>query len=478
MDIMPTSAPSIIHLTFLFISGASFVIVILLSTIIRKRTELPQIPWLIALSLVVGLSGLVGVVSLDLTDVSNYMSNLVLRQLFAILAIILMCGLSKSFFHGWRAHFFTGLTVLYIVPLADIMVHGAMVEPIQIRSIHLPWGEVVQVMDANWRFSHWMHFSIGSVAVLLAILFALYEVIVQKSRRHIFLVIAFSIPLAIVVYYLNNPTAFPIVPLSNLSLLLVMIAPVFNELAKSDLLAKEKEKLLAEVSLRKDELEAMLYTLSHDMRIPLLNITGFTTESLMLVQQPLEQEGTGPCSELIEYLQRVLKNSHHLSLLIQHLLDAGRHSRDALQLSMVKTEEIWQDVIAQYDWNQVQAKLVKDCTFADCFADPGRLQIVFRKVLDNCIAYAKPGKTLQINVTSRIEAMHLVIEIQDNGIGVDPEQAESLFVAFSQVTPGKERQGMGLTMSRLLLRRLGGSIHMDGKLGVGTTITIELAMHP
>jgi len=478
MKNMQANVLPIIHYTYIYLSAASLIIAILLSTIIRKRKELPQIPWLIALSLDLGILGLVSLLSLEYTDLSSYLINFRFRNFFSILAIIFYCGLSRSYFHGWKAQFFTLLPVLYFIPLADMVISGSIVEPRLIQKILLPWGEVVSVVSANWRFSYWMHFIIGSVAVLSAFIFALQEVVVHKSKRHIFLVIALTIPMGIVAYYWISPSIFPLVSLGNFSLLLVMIVPVFGELSKSDLLAKEKEQLLAEVSLRKDELEAMLFTLSHDMRTPLLNITGYTTESLMLATQPTELAMDGLRDELTENLQHVLKSSYKLSIMIQHLLDAGRHSRDALQLSMVKTEAIWQDVIAQYDWNQVQTKLVKESAFADCYADPGRLQIVFRKVLDNCFAYAKPGKPLQICVTSRIEAMQLVIEIQDNGIGVDTEQAESLFLAFSQATPSKEHQGMGLTVSRLLMRRLGGRIHMDGKLGVGTTITIELATHP
>jgi signal transduction histidine kinase len=236
----------------------------------------------------------------------------------------------------------------------------------------------------------------------------------------------------------------------------------------------EKESLLSEVSLRKDEMEAMLYTMSHDLRSPLVNIQGFATEAKALIEEYLENSTPEILKEATGRLQTVLQNTDRISKLISLLLEAGRHSRDSLNISVVDANAIMHEVLSSYSWRDLQMRVVVHQEHLSCQADAKRLKQVFKKVIENCVAYRKPEQPGEIQIHFSAVNAHLEIVIKDNGIGIEAKQAEMIFDAFTQVNPNKGRHGMGLTLARLLLRRMGGSIYAAGIPGVGMTVTLKL----
>jgi signal transduction histidine kinase len=93
-------------------------------------------------------------------------------------------------------------------------------------------------------------------------------------------------------------------------------------------------------------------------------------------------------------------------------------------------------------------------------ADPDRLQLVFRKLLQNAAKYSVPGG--RVTVRCQQEANQAVVQVIDTGIGIDPGMLEKVFDLFEQINDARAHQrgglGIGLTLARDLIRLHGGSI--------------------
>jgi len=236
---------------------------------------------------------------------------------------------------------------------------------------------------------------------------------------------------------------------------------------------EERSALLAEVSMRKEELEAFLSSLSHDLRSPLVNIDGFAGELSRLLENP-EYANLPLHQECASDLLLLKENTQRINELISHILALGRHSRDSLEIHKFDPTEIIDSLWASMDLPEGGVEIEIENSLPKCRADRKLMEPVLRAVLDNGVDYRKVDGQAKIRVSGTVKADRVVYAIKDNGIGFDPSYAENIFKAFHQLKPNKKHRGMGLTIARLALRRMGGNIFAESKAGVGTTFYIDL----
>ncbi|MFB6272204.1 MAG: sensor histidine kinase, partial [Salinibacter sp.] len=109
-------------------------------------------------------------------------------------------------------------------------------------------------------------------------------------------------------------------------------------------------------------------------------------------------------------------------------------------------------------------------------ADAGGLQIALRNLLSNAIKYTGEGGTVWVRV--RQAGGMAVLEVEDTGIGTDPETVQGLFEAFKQASEGIRREyegtGLGLTVTKEVLDQMGGSIEVETEKGEGSRFTVRL----
>lgn len=103
-----------------------------------------------------------------------------------------------------------------------------------------------------------------------------------------------------------------------------------------------------------------------------------------------------------------------------------------------------------------------------CWADPEGLRIVLRNLLSNAIKYTERGGSALIR--TRADDEEVILEVEDTGVGMDPEKTDDLFQAFAQESEGIGREykgtGLGLTVVRRAVEKMGGSIDVEIEKGV------------
>ena len=233
----------------------------------------------------------------------------------------------------------------------------------------------------------------------------------------------------------------------------------------------ELEKALKRADRRKDE---FLATLSHELRNPL----GPISNALELLKISDGDEGT-----LRKSQATIDRQLTHLVRLVDDLLDVSRITRDRVELRRARVElasvihqavETVSPLTGSAD-QVVDVDLPQQPIYLD--ADPIRLAQVFGNLLNNAAKYTSPGG--RIRLSAERTGMQVEVTVEDEGIGIPPEQLESIFEMFAQVDSSLERSwgglGIGLTLVRRLAEMHGGTVEAYSEgLGHGSRFVVTL----
>lgn len=251
-----------------------------------------------------------------------------------------------------------------------------------------------------------------------------------------------------------------------------------------------------------DEIQRFAYIVSHDLRSPLVNIMGFTSEleelggdifrrisSLTHVPadgSPLVAGTTGeialegPDKQLSEDFSEALgfiKSSiAKMDRLISAILNLTREGRREFQPEKIDIREFVEAIVSTLAHQAAEAQAeIHIEPLPDIISDRLALEQIFSNLIDNAIKYLKSGVPGEIRIRGRTKLGYAIFEISDNGRGIDPKDHQRIFDLFRRAgTQDKPGQGIGLAHVRALVRRLGGTMSVSSELNAGSTFTITL----
>jgi signal transduction histidine kinase len=128
--------------------------------------------------------------------------------------------------------------------------------------------------------------------------------------------------------------------------------------------------------------------------------------------------------------------------------------------------------------SECQAELSAACEMQDLnlWSDPFQIRQVLINLVTNGLQAVAPDGRVTLTVTG--DDTHVIAVVQDNGPGIPPENLEKIFEPFFTTKPPGEGTGLGLSVSRGIVEKLGGRIEVESKLGTGTTFTVTLPRKP
>jgi len=240
-----------------------------------------------------------------------------------------------------------------------------------------------------------------------------------------------------------------------------------------------------------EELQSFTYAVSHDLRVPLVNIKGFVgelKEGLSLIRSsigavlPHLDEATSKKlaqvldGEIPEALQFIDTSASRMDKLINAIFILSRMGRRELHpelLNMTQLVEILLKSLA----HSIEERHIKVMVglLPDLLADRTSMEMIVGNLLSNAVKYLDPSRPGEIEITGTSDPEEVTIRVRDNGRGIRESDQGKLFQLFrrlgNQDVPG---EGMGLSYVRTLVRRHGGRIWCDSKEGVGSTFTFVL----
>jgi signal transduction histidine kinase len=250
-----------------------------------------------------------------------------------------------------------------------------------------------------------------------------------------------------------------------------------------------QETLNRELAAKNEELESILQVASHDLRSPLVNIEGFSHElgtvydrvreglASREVLESLDPEVREGLEKVIpEALEYIRASTRKMDRLISGLLHVSRLGRTELRIERLDMNGLVDEVVKsmEYQLQQVGAT-VRVGDLPGCMGDAGQIGEVFSNLVDNAIKYLDKERGGRIEIYGESRDGESVYCVEDNGVGIAPEQQEKIFEIFYRPAGDEEgSQGLGLTLVRRILERHNGRVELESEPGRGSRFRVYL----
>jgi len=249
----------------------------------------------------------------------------------------------------------------------------------------------------------------------------------------------------------------------------------------------------ADLAEKNKELETIVYTVSHDLRSPLVNVQGFSRQMNRACEKIMEAVqaaggGSVPVGELQppagvaipQALRFINAGVAKMEMLLNGLLRFSRLGRVALHLQPLDMDSLVAEIIAaaRYQIDEAKAE-VSVGPLPACVGDPAQTSHVFGNLIDNALKYRDPRRPLRLTLTGSIKGDQATYSVSDNGIGIAAEHQAKVFEIFHRLNPETGAgEGLGLTIAQRVLERQKGKIWVESAPGVGSTFLVSLPAPP
>jgi signal transduction histidine kinase len=234
---------------------------------------------------------------------------------------------------------------------------------------------------------------------------------------------------------------------------------------------QSKKRFIDELEAKNAELERFTYTVSHDLKSPLVTITGFLGY--------LEKDAlSGNMERVRASTERISSAAKKMERLLSDLLELSRVGRLMNAPENVPFEEIVKEALehvrGRIEANHVQVIVQENLPVVH--GDRVRLIEIVQNLLDNAAKFSsgKSDAHVVIGSSEMDENRMQVLFVCDNGIGIDPKFHERIFGLFNKLNPYAEGTGIGLTLVKRIVEIHGGRIWVDSEPGKGASFYFTL----
>lgn len=264
-------------------------------------------------------------------------------------------------------------------------------------------------------------------------------------------------------------------PIKDVSGNVIGASKIMRDISKQMEYEAELIRYNSELKKTNAELDRFVYSTSHDLRAPLKSMIGL----INITKTTLEESDNCDVTDVVvERLNMLNKSAFKLDNFIEDILIYSRNARTGIDKEVIDLKELIQEVKSnlKYVDEQFEVEFKLQIHLDKPFiSDRKRLSIVLSNILSNAYKYIDKNKSkhfIHINVFS--ENKKVVIQIQDNGIGIANLDKEKIFDMFYRSTILSTGSGLGLYIAKETIEKLGGTIKVDSEINQGTTFTIEI----
>jgi len=235
--------------------------------------------------------------------------------------------------------------------------------------------------------------------------------------------------------------------------------------------AYEQALLSSNTELRKSnhELDRFVYSVSHDLRAPLLSMKGLADITLIETGEPLTRV----------HMEMMKESITRLDSFIGEILAYSRNARGSVRAEPVDFKSLVNDITRGLQHMQpagcrvvIGVDIQQESPFG---SDDGRLRIILNNLLSNAIRYGNTTREKQeVNINIRADESGALIEVSDNGIGIAEEYHEKVFDMFYRISEQSTGSGLGLYIVKEATHKLGGTLQLRSRQGDGSTFQIKL----
>ena len=254
---------------------------------------------------------------------------------------------------------------------------------------------------------------------------------------------------------------------------------------------RELRRYAEDMKESNEELKSFIYSVSHDLRAPLVNVKGFSAElanSMNELDAVLKEGGAGletvPRKRLAHIfevdikvaLRYIAMSVDRMDGLINALLKLSRMGRRDLRFEKVDVGTLVRSLVETFT-HQIESRgvIVTINALPVTVADRVSMEQIMGNLIDNALKYLDTGRAGTIEIIAERSSSETAFHVRDNGRGIAKTDVTKVFEIFrragTQDVPG---EGMGLAYVKALVRRHGGRIWCESEMGVGTTFSFTI----
>ncbi len=233
---------------------------------------------------------------------------------------------------------------------------------------------------------------------------------------------------------------------------------------------KANRRLIAELEAKNAETERFNYTVSHDLKSPLVTILGF----LGLLKEDALAGDRERMERDIEQIDLAAKRMAQLLEELLALAQAGRSLNEPQEVDLVEVAgQAVDQLTGEIEAWDAEVVIASDLPIIR--GEPTRLLQLFQNLIQNAVRFAGDGQRPRVEVDWRQDAGEIVLFVRDHGIGIDPRYHEKIFLLFERLDPETEGTGVGLALVKRIVELHGGRIWVESAgISLGSTFCFTL----
>jgi signal transduction histidine kinase len=249
---------------------------------------------------------------------------------------------------------------------------------------------------------------------------------------------------------------------------------IVRDVTAQEVIRREQEKLTTELESKNAELERFVYTVSHDLKTPLVTINGY----IGLLQQAIDANDV---DRINSDLMQITRAANSMAELLDGLLELSRighiiNPPEAGSLSYLVRNAV--DIVRE----KMVARGIEleiDDDMPQYWGDSLRLLEVFQNLLENAIKFMGDQPESRIRISAVQNDNEVICKVEDNGIGIDPRYHDRIFNLFERLNPEIEGTGIGMSLVHRIIKAHGGTISVESAgEQQGCTIVFSLPVKP
>ena len=228
------------------------------------------------------------------------------------------------------------------------------------------------------------------------------------------------------------------------------------------------EELKRKVTLKDEELEQFIYTASHDLKSPLVAISGYVAQ----LKRDIDKGRFDRLPELASWISEVVQGMNHN---INDLVELSRIGRITTPAEQMDIAGLALEIIG-FQRQRIEAGGIKieiEDSIPKISGDPVRIRQMLQILIKNAIHFGCDSEQPRISISGERQAETIMIRIEDNGRGIDPKYHQRIFELFQRLDPSTGGTGIGLTLARKIAEVHHGTIHVESTPGDGANFVIS-----
>jgi signal transduction histidine kinase len=254
-----------------------------------------------------------------------------------------------------------------------------------------------------------------------------------------------------------------------------LVTPANNEIGQAaesfNRMTEQLSEREAELNEKLRDLEAFCYSVAHDLKAPLRSVAGFGDLLRSEYKDALGEEGRG-------YVERMQAGSLRMSALIDDLLKFGQLTHQRVDMQTLSVKKVCEELLIELK-DQIaaaNATMRLDVSDENVQGNAFLLKQALTNLVGNGFKFVRKDTAPVITIRDHKERAWVVIDVEDNGIGIPEEFHNKIFGLFHRLHDFRDYPGtgIGLAIVQKSVERMGGSVDLESTPGKGTTFSIRL----